>query len=181
MPVLRSRPPSPYDLLPEVPSFSLRSDDVADGSSIATDFVHDSAGGKNVSPHLAWDGAPAGTQGFVVTCFDPDAPTHSGFWHWVVLDVPAGTSELAQGAGAEGGAGLPEGAFMLRNDYGSVAYGGSAPPPGDGPPTPRWRTSPPTSASPSTRSRSRPARRSRRAPGCWCARRPGRGRRASSA
>ncbi|HVU73021.1 MAG TPA: YbhB/YbcL family Raf kinase inhibitor-like protein [Mycobacteriales bacterium] len=132
MPVLRSRPPSPYDLLPEVPSFGLRSDDVSDGASVPTDFIHDSAGGKNISPHLAWD-APADAQGFVVTCFDPDAPTHSGFWHWVVLDIPAGTTELPQGAGAEGGAGLPAGAYMLRNDYGSVSYGGCAPPPGDGP------------------------------------------------
>jgi Raf kinase inhibitor-like YbhB/YbcL family protein len=120
--------PDPYELLPQVPSFSLESTDVRQGAAIAEAHVH--AGG-NRSPQLAWRDAPKGTRSFVVTCFDPDAPTPSGFWHWVAVDLPASVTSLATGAGTEGGSGLPKGAFHCRNDYGGMGYGGPAPPTGD--------------------------------------------------
>jgi Raf kinase inhibitor-like YbhB/YbcL family protein len=125
----RGTAPDPYDILPPRPGFELRSDDIADGQPLDPRHAHDSVGGQNVSPHLRWSGFPGSTRSFVVTCFDPDAPTGSGFWHWVLVGLPAGTVELPTGAGAPGD--LPSGAFHVRNDYGTAAYGGAAPPAGD--------------------------------------------------
>ena len=120
--------PDPYEVLPPVPSFTLTSDDVHNGEPMDTEFVHPSVGGANASPHLAWTDFPAETRGFVVTCFDPDAPTGSGFWHWSLVNLPVSVTELERGV-----ASLPEGAFCVRNDYGEASYGGAAPPPGDRP------------------------------------------------
>ncbi|GAA3006093.1 YbhB/YbcL family Raf kinase inhibitor-like protein [Actinokineospora diospyrosa] len=122
--------PDPYELLPQVGSFTLTSTDVRDGEPLSTRYAHGSAGGENVSPQLAWDGAPDGTKSFVVTCFDPDAPIPGGFWHWAAVNLPANTTELPQGAGS-GDDGLPGGAFHVRTDFGSRDYGGAAPPQGD--------------------------------------------------
>ena len=121
--------PDPYALLPEVGSFAVTSPDVADGKQIALTHVYGPEG-QNLSPALSWSGFPAETQSFVVSCFDPDAPTPSGFWHWTVVDIPADVTELAQGAGNSAAA-LPAGAFHIPGDFGTVGYDGPAPPPGD--------------------------------------------------
>ena len=125
--------PDPYDLLPPKPSFRLESDDITDGQPVGQLFVHESLGGGNQSPQLRWSGFPAETKGFVVTCYDPDAPTMSGFWHWVLVNLPVGVTELPRGAGSGTGGTLPSGAFHVRNDAGSTAYAGPFPPSGDRP------------------------------------------------
>jgi Raf kinase inhibitor-like YbhB/YbcL family protein len=116
-------------------NFKLRSPDFAENATLPRAHVHHAmgAGGDNVSPALAWEGAPAGTKSFALTCYDPDAPTGSGWWHWVVYDIPASATGLPRGAGQAGGEQLPQGAKQGRTDFGSHEYGGAAPPPGHGP------------------------------------------------
>ena len=126
----RPVPPDPYSQLPPVPTFQVTSEDVADGQPMPA--LHTAAGG-NVSPQLAWSGFPAETKGFVVSCFDPDAPTPAGFWHWTVATLPATTTSLARGAGAADGSGLQAGVVQTRNDGGTTGYLGAAPPRGDRP------------------------------------------------
>ena len=121
--------PDPYEFLPPRPAFSLTSSSLTDGGRMPMTQVHGSAGGDNISPHLAWSGFPEQARGFTITCFDPDAPTACGFWHWVAVNLPAGVTTLALGAG-QSDATLP-GGFHIANDFGDAAYGGAAPPKGD--------------------------------------------------
>ncbi|MCA9735572.1 MAG: YbhB/YbcL family Raf kinase inhibitor-like protein [Deferribacteres bacterium] len=89
--------------------------------------------GKNISPALKWSNAPEGTMSYAVTVYDPDAPTGSGWWHWLVYNIPANIRELPEGAGDVSGNMLPEGAAQGRTDFGTKAFGGACPPKGDKP------------------------------------------------
>jgi Raf kinase inhibitor-like YbhB/YbcL family protein len=124
---------NPYDALPDVPTFDVASDDIADGQRLPdpqTSRAMGVPGGADRSPQLSWSGFPEATKSFAVTVFDPDAPTASGFWHWAVFNIAASVTELASGAGAGG---MPAGAVQLRNDSGEAGYLGAAPPEGHGP------------------------------------------------
>ncbi len=111
-------------------AMTVTSSEIKAGGKIADEQVFNSFGcsGQNVSPSLAWSGAPKGTKSFAVSMYDPDAPTGSGWWHWWVVNIPADTTSLPKGAG--GGTGLPAGAMQGRTDFGANAYGGPCPPPG---------------------------------------------------
>ena len=123
--------PDPYSLLPSVPGLTLSSTSIQHNARLPEQQVFDGWGltGGNLSPQLSWTGAPEGTKGYAVTCFDPDAPTPSGFWHWLLVSIPADVTSLDAGAGTADTA--PEGAFHMANDFGDKRYDGAAPPAGD--------------------------------------------------
>ncbi|MBS1960672.1 MAG: YbhB/YbcL family Raf kinase inhibitor-like protein [Bdellovibrionales bacterium] len=114
--------------------FTVTSSVVKAGETMTNDQVFNGFGctGKNVSPDLKWEGAPADAKTFAVTMYDPDAPTGSGWWHWTVFNLPAGTKELKAGASHAKG-GLPKGAVQGMTDFGKSGYGGPCPPAGDKP------------------------------------------------
>ncbi len=122
----------PFWRLPDVAALEVRSPDFEEGGELPSWARAHDAGGQDLSPELRWLGAPVGTRSFVVRVFDPDAPTVSGFWHWAVYDVPAGTDHLPRGAGTPTSGLLPAGAVTVANEYRSEAYAGAAPPAGHG-------------------------------------------------
>src|SRR3954465_7051394 len=95
---------NPYEFLPKLPSFTLTSEALTDGQRPAKNQVSGimGAGGSDISPQLSWSGFPEETQSFAVTVYDPDAPTASGFWHWIVTRIPAAVTEPPPRAGGEG-------------------------------------------------------------------------------
>lgn len=112
---------------------TLTSSQFQDGDYLADEQVFAGFGceGQNLSPSLSWSGAPAGTKSFALTVYDPDAPTGSGWWHWVVVNLPATTTSLPKGAGTADGSNLPKGALQVRTDFGAPGYGGPCAPQGD--------------------------------------------------
>ena len=113
--------------------FTLSSPTIKPGGTLTEAQVFQGFGctGKNTSPALKWSGAPAGTKSFALTVYDPDAPTGSGWWHWVVYNLPATVAELPEGAGAADGKALPAGTMQGRTDFGAPGFGGACPPQGD--------------------------------------------------
>ncbi len=115
-------------------TFTLSSPDLEEGGALPEAQVLTGFGceGPNVSPALSWQNAPEGTESFAVTVYDPDAATGSGWWHWVVFDIPTDVTGLEAGAGSEGGT-MPEGSVQSTADAGVPGYGGACPPEGDAP------------------------------------------------
>jgi hypothetical protein len=115
--------------------FTLASPTIKPNSRLGQDQVFNGFGcsGNNISPALKWSNAPAGTKSFAVTVYDPDAPTGSGWWHWVVYNIPANVTALPAGAGDVKSGLMPEGAAQGRTDFGAPGFGGACPPPGDKP------------------------------------------------
>ncbi|MBI3479475.1 MAG: YbhB/YbcL family Raf kinase inhibitor-like protein [Nitrosomonadales bacterium] len=124
-----------FSTLTYASAFKLSSPEIKANSTMASSFEFNGFGcsSENKSPALKWSGAPKGTKSFAVTMYDPDAPTGSGWWHWVVTNIPADVTELAANAGALNSATLPKGAVQGRTDYGVAAWGGTCPPQGDKP------------------------------------------------
>lgn len=116
-------------------SMSLTSSEVKEGGTIANEQVFKGFGctGNNVSPSLSWSGAPSGAKSFAVSIYDPDAPTGSGWWHWVVFNIPPNVTSLPKGAGDVKSTLMPKGAIQSRTDFGADGYGGPCPPTGDKP------------------------------------------------
>lgn len=121
--------PDPYAPLKDLPSFSLGSLDLVDGDELMDKFRAPS----NVSPHLEWANLPEGTKSLAITCFDPDAPTAAGFWHWAVFNIPVEVNELKSGAGSTEDLGLGGDVISLKGDSGQRTYYGPQPPAGHGP------------------------------------------------
>lgn len=115
--------------------FTLASPTIKPNGKLGQEQVFNGFGcsGKNISPALKWSNAPAGTKSFAVTVYDPDAPTGSGWWHWVAYNIPANVTELPAGAGDVKGGAMPAGAVQGRTDYGVPGFGGACPPQGDKP------------------------------------------------
>jgi Raf kinase inhibitor-like YbhB/YbcL family protein len=117
---------------PALAEMTLTSPDFAEGGTLPVAQVFNAMGctGGNTSPALEWSGAPDGTKSFLLTAYDPDAPTGSGWWHWTVANIPAGVTGLPAGASP---AALPEGAVEGRTDFGAPGFGGACPPEGAAP------------------------------------------------
>lgn len=113
-------------------SFTLKSDDLGGQATSVTEFNGFGCTGDNQSPQLSWSNAPEGTKSFAVTMYDPDAPTGSGWWHWLVFDIPADVNELVANAGNLEAKLAPEGAIQSITNYGAAGYGGPCPPEGHG-------------------------------------------------
>ena len=115
--------------------FQLVSPTIKHKAAIGDEYVFNGFGciGNNVSPELTWSNAPKDTKSFAVTVYDPDAPTGSGWWHWVIFNIPATVTSLPAGAGQADGTAVPQGAVQSMTDFGQPGFGGPCPPPGDKP------------------------------------------------
>jgi len=114
--------------------FTLTSTDIAQGKTLSSDHVYQGFGcsGGNLSPQLSWNNAPEGTKAFAVFAYDPDAPTGSGWWHWQIVNIPAGVTYLPAGSGDKSNKLAPKGSRQISNDYGFAGFGGACPPKGHG-------------------------------------------------
>src|SRR5437867_7014714 len=147
--------------------FKLMSPDIRPNGPIAMEQVFNGFGcsGQNISPALGWSGAPADTKTFALLVHDPDAPTGgAGWWHWLVVNIPAGATQLRKDAGKADGSNLPFGCAQIDTDFGGPGWGGPCPPVGDKP------TATTSRCTRSRRTASTWAARAPRSPATWSTR-----------
>ncbi|MFT5672895.1 MAG: Raf kinase inhibitor-like YbhB/YbcL family protein [Polaribacter sp.] len=113
-------------------TFTLSSTDLGGQATKTEEFNGFGCDGENKSPQLSWANAPEGTKSFAITMYDPDAPTGSGWWHWLVFDIPANVNELLTNAGNIRLNLAPKGAIQSITDYSIKGFGGPCPPEGHG-------------------------------------------------
>ena len=113
-------------------TFTLKSKDIGGQATKKEEFNGFGCSGQNTSPQLSWENPPSGTKSFAITIYDKDAPTGSGFWHWLVFDIPVTVNELKSNAGNAEAKLIPQGAIQSKTDFGTPGYGGPCPPPGHG-------------------------------------------------
>ncbi len=111
-------------------TFTLKSSDIGGQATQKQFFNGMGCSGQNISPQLSWENPPEGTQYYAVTMYDKDAPTGSGFWHWVMFNIPGNVNELKSNAGDASGKDVPKKAIQSITDFGKPGYGGPCPPPG---------------------------------------------------
>lgn len=116
-------------------AFDLSSPDVPAGGTLTAKQVFNGFGctGENISPKLVWKDAPADAKSFAVTVYDPDAPTGSGWWHWVIFNIPKNVTELPANTGNLKSGLAPKGSVQSATDFGKPGFGGACPPVGDKP------------------------------------------------
>jgi Raf kinase inhibitor-like YbhB/YbcL family protein len=114
-------------------NFTLKSDNLGGQLTETQVFSGFGCNGKNISPHLKWMDAPKTTKSFAVTVYDPDAPTGSGWWHWVLFNISSDINELQEDAGNLKRNLSPKGSIQSVTDFGGAGFGGACPPAGDKP------------------------------------------------
>ncbi len=113
-------------------TFTLKSDDIGGQLTSKQEFNGFGCSGENISPQLSWENAPADAKSFAITVYDPDAPTGSGWWHWLAFDIPANSTELVANAGNIEANLAPKGTIQSVTNYGKPGFGGACPPEGHG-------------------------------------------------
>jgi hypothetical protein len=119
-------------LVSDSQTFTLKSKELGGQASAKQVLNGMGCNGQNISPELSWDNAPAGTKSFAITIYDEDAPTGSGWWHWLVFDIDKSVGGVKSGAGNPAAGTAPAGAIQSRTDFGNPGYGGPCPPQGSG-------------------------------------------------
>ncbi|HMP92692.1 MAG TPA: YbhB/YbcL family Raf kinase inhibitor-like protein [Phnomibacter sp.] len=114
-------------------TFTLKSNELSGQATENQIFNGFGCTGKNISPQLYWENAPAHTQSFAITLYDPDAPTGSGWWHWIIFDIPSGINQLPSNTGNPALQLAPKGSIQSITDFKSIGYGGPCPPQGSKP------------------------------------------------
>ncbi len=115
-------------------TFTLKSKELGGQATVKQVFKGFGCDGENISPDLYWENPPKGTKSFALTIHDESAPTGSGWWHWLIFDIPSSIAELKSNAGNTTSELSPKNSIQSKTDFGTYGYGGPCPPPSHRPP-----------------------------------------------